>query len=109
VSNKKIINPAWWKNTYFWIAGILLVLGIIGMPFFAGDEVIRDPGQKRENGLALMYLGGALIMFINGWISHRQTMQAYEEEFGAIATAKPVERAVEAPEPDVDVETKENE
>lgn len=82
MSHKHIENPAWWKNTYFWIGGVLLILGIVGMPFFAGESIIRDPGQKRESGLSWMYIGGAVIMLINGWLSHRQTMEAYEEEFG---------------------------
>jgi len=77
VSDKPIPKPAWWKNTYFWISGILLIIGLIGL--VAGQEAIRDPGQRRENGLALIYFGGAAVMFVNGWISHRQTVQHYEE------------------------------
>src|SRR5947209_3827314 len=34
VSSKPPAKPAWYKNTYFWIAGILFILGIIGLPFF---------------------------------------------------------------------------
>ena len=76
---KKLPKPAWYKNTYFWIAGILFVIGIVGLPFFAGQEAIRDPGQRRESGLTLIYLGGSLLMLVNGWLSHRQTVQHYEE------------------------------
>ena len=79
MSSKKISKPAWYKNTYFWIAGILVIIGIIGMPFFAGENAIRDPGQKREGGLVLLYFVGAAIMLINGLLSHRQTVQAYNE------------------------------
>jgi hypothetical protein len=79
VSSKKIPKPAWWKNTYFWISGILLLLALIGLPFLGGDRAIRDPGQKREGFLWLLYLGAAAIMFVNGWLSHRQTVQYYEE------------------------------
>lgn len=77
VSEKKTSRPAWYKNTYFWIAGILLILGLLGLVM--GDNVIRDPGQKRESGLALMYFAAAVIMFLNGWLSHRQTVQHYKE------------------------------
>ncbi|KXK10121.1 MAG: hypothetical protein UZ18_ATM001002574 [Armatimonadetes bacterium OLB18] len=44
-----------------------------------GENSIRDPGQKREGGLVLIYFGGAVAMFINGWLSHRQTVQHYNE------------------------------
>ncbi len=72
------IKPVWFKNTYFWIAGILFILFIVGL--IGGDKTIRDPGQKRENGLALMYLVASVIMFVNGYISHRQTVQQFDEE-----------------------------
>jgi len=79
VSQKKPLpKPVWYKNTYFWIAAILFVLALVGL--ISGDKAIRDPGQKREGGLALLYLGAAAIMLINGYISHRQTVQQYEEE-----------------------------
>ncbi|MFQ3587721.1 MAG: hypothetical protein SNJ74_03215 [Fimbriimonadaceae bacterium] len=79
MSAKRIPKPAWYKNTYFWIASILFVIGILGLPFLLGEESIRDPGQRRESGLVLIYFGGALVMFVNGWLSHRQTVQAYQE------------------------------
>lgn len=77
---KPLPKPVWYKNTYFWIAGILLVLGLIGLPFIGADQAIRDPGQKREGSLYLLYFGASLIMFVNGAISHKQTVQQYEEE-----------------------------
>ncbi len=79
MSRKSFPKPVWYKNTYFWIAGILTLIAIVGMPFFAGSEAIRDPGQKREGGLVLIYLGGAAVMLINGLLSHKQTVKAYEE------------------------------
>jgi hypothetical protein len=79
VTQKPIPKPVWWKNTYFWIAGILLILGILGLPFLGGDHAIRDPGQKREGGLAFLYFGAAVVMWLNGYMSHRQTVQHYEE------------------------------
>jgi len=81
VSQKKPLpKPVWYKNTYFWIAMILFVLGFIGLPFVGGDKAIRDPGQKREERLYLLYFGAAAIMLVNGYISHKQTVQQYEEE-----------------------------
>ena len=75
---KKLSKPAWFKNTYFWISGILLILGIIG--FAMGPQTIRDPGQKREdNLLPILYVVGAAIMLVNGYLSHSQTVQHYRE------------------------------
>lgn len=79
MSQGKTGVPAWYKNTYFWIAGILFVIAIIGLPFVAGQEAIRDPGQKRENGLSLFYFGGAVLMLVNGLLSHWQTVKHYNE------------------------------
>ncbi len=70
-------KPVWWKNTFFWFGAILLILGIIG--FIGGDKTIRDPGQIEENGLPMIYLGGAALMLFNGWMSHRQAVQLYTE------------------------------
>ncbi len=78
--SKPSAKPAWYKNTYFWIALILFVVGIIGLPGIGGDLAIRDPGQKREGNLFVLYLGAAIVMFVNGIMSHRQTLQQYEEE-----------------------------
>lgn len=73
--------PTWWKNTYFWIAAILFVVAILGL--IKGPAAIRDPGQKREDHLVvLIYLAGAVIMLINGMLSHRQTVQHYREAVG---------------------------
>lgn len=79
MSQKKLPKPAWYKNTYFWIAGILFALAIIGLPFIKGDEAIRDPGQKHEGGLAYLYFGASIVMLVNGLISHKQTVQQYQE------------------------------
>jgi hypothetical protein len=78
---KKVSKPVWFKNTYFWIAGILFILGIVGL--IAGENSIRDPGQKREHGLAWLYFVGAIIMLVNGFISHSQTVQHYQETLQA--------------------------
>ena len=71
-------KPVWYKNTYFWIAGILFILAVIGA--VSGDQAIRDPGQKREGGLYLLYFVASVVMLVNGWLSHRQTVQQFEEE-----------------------------
>lgn len=82
MSRKPPPVPKWWKNTYFWIAGILAIVGVVGLPFFAGPEAIRDPGQADEDYLVLIYFAGAAVMLINGWISHRLTVQHYKEQIG---------------------------
>ena len=80
VSDRPIPKPVWWKNTYFWIAAILFVVGIVGLPFLGGEKAIRDPGQREESGLVLIYWGGALVMLVNGLLSHKHTVQLYEEQ-----------------------------
>ena len=82
VPEKSPSKPSWLKNTYFWIAAILFVVGILGLPFLGGDAAIRDPGQRREGGLAWLYFGAAAVMLVNGLISHAQTMQHYKETTG---------------------------
>jgi hypothetical protein len=77
---KPLPVPAWYKNTYFWIAAVLFILGVVGLPFLGGDAAIRDPGQKHEERLFILYFAASLLMFVNGWLSHRQTVQQYEEE-----------------------------
>ena len=79
MSVKEPPKPVWYKNTYFWIAGLLFIVGVVGLPFFGGDRAIRDPGQRAENMLVWLYWGGAIVMVVNGWISHAQTVQQYEE------------------------------
>jgi hypothetical protein len=68
---KPLPRPVWYKNTFFWIAAVLFVLAVVGLPFLGGDRAIRDPGQKREGMLWLLYFAAAVIMVINGYISHK--------------------------------------
>jgi hypothetical protein len=83
VSQKKAHpKPVWVKNTYFWIAAVLFLVGVWGLPFLGGDSAIRDPGQKRESNLFILYFLASGIMFLNGYISHRQTVLHYLEETG---------------------------
>ncbi len=78
---KPMAKPTWSKNTFFWIAGILVLLALVGIVF--GDRAIRDPGQKAEHiPLFVLYLLAAIIMGVNGVLSHRQTLQQHDEETG---------------------------
>ncbi len=78
--SKPLPKPVWWKNTYFWISGILFILGVLGLPFLGGDHAIRDPGQKHESNLFLLYFIAGVVMLVNGFLSHRQTVQQFDEE-----------------------------
>jgi hypothetical protein len=80
VSDKKIPVPKWWKNTYFAIAVILFIVGICGLPFVGGENAIRDPGQQPDSGLVIIYWVAAIVMLVNGVISHRATVQHYREQ-----------------------------
>src|ERR1700722_10447908 len=77
VSEKVPPRPAWYKNTYFWIAAALFLLSVLAL--VKGSDTIRDPGQKHENGLAWWYMLAAALMYGNGWLSHQQTVRAYKE------------------------------
>ncbi|MCS6924005.1 MAG: hypothetical protein NZM10_06485 [Fimbriimonadales bacterium] len=68
----------WWKKTDFWIALILFVISIIG--FARGNEVIADPGQDVDPRLAWLYLVAAIIMLINGILSHKQHLRDLEAQ-----------------------------
>ena len=37
------------------------------------------PDRKREGWLFLLYFGAAAVMLTNGYISHQQTVQHYQE------------------------------
>lgn len=79
-AKKPLPEPKWWKNTFFWISGILVIIGFIGLPFFGGDQAIRDPGQLPENNLVLIYWLAAVIMLVNGVLSHRNTVIEYQDQ-----------------------------
>ncbi len=75
---KRHVQPVRWKNTFFWFAGALFALAVWGL--FAGQNVIRDPGQVPEGGLVWIYVAGGVVMLVNGVISHQQALQAYKED-----------------------------
>lgn len=77
MGNKPARKPVWWKNTFFWFAFALFAVAMVGIPL--GEGAIRDPGQVREGGIIWIYLLSAVVMFANGWITHRQGLQAYGE------------------------------
>ncbi|BCW96042.1 MAG: hypothetical protein WHS44_08340 [Fimbriimonadales bacterium] len=66
----------WWKKTDFWIAFILFAISIVG--FARGNEAIADPGQDVDPRLAWLYLVAAVIMLINGILSHKQYLREQE-------------------------------
>ena len=75
--DKPYPKPVWWKNTFFWFGGFLFILAVVGR--FAGEESIRDPGQVRESGLVWIYLGGAVVMAVNGLLTHYQALRHFAE------------------------------
>ena len=66
-----------WKSSFMWF-GVALA-GLAVWAFVRGDEAIRDPGQVREGNLAWFYLAGAVVMVVNGVISHKQALKAHDE------------------------------
>ena len=74
---KRHSKPAWWKNTFFWFGGLLFILAVVGL--ISGEKSIRDPGQVREAGLIWVYLGGAVVMMVNGMLTHGQALRAFSE------------------------------
>jgi drug/metabolite transporter (DMT)-like permease len=105
VSQKPIREPVWYRNSYFWIAAILLILSILAIAM--GQGAIRDPGQKREGGLWFWYLLACVVMAVNGWISHAQAMQAYREAVASGAVA-PSKKTSSGPAAELAVDTPEN-
>jgi hypothetical protein len=77
VSSKRPSKPVWWKNTFFWFGFALFGLGLWGL--VSGEAVIRDPGQKFETGLVILYFGASILMLLNGWMTHSQAIQHYHE------------------------------
>ncbi len=85
VSKKTPPRPTWWKNSFFWLGGLLAILGVWGL--FSGESVIRDPGQVLEHGLVWFYFGGSVVMLVNGWLTQAQAVQHYDEAFGSVEEA----------------------
>lgn len=77
MSSKAPIEPVWWKNTFFVFGFLLVLLALLGL--VKGEQAIRDPGQKYETGLVLFYFLGGVAMLVNGWMTHSQSVQQFEE------------------------------
>lgn len=80
MASKTPSKPLWWKNTFFLFGILLAVVAMIGL--VRGEEAIRDPGQIKENGLVLINFLAAVVMVVNGLVSHKLAVQAYEEMTG---------------------------
>ena len=92
MARKKHPKPAWWKSSYFWITGALLLIAVWGLA--AGPNTIADPGQTDtrpknvletrnldgSSALPYLYLCAAVIMGLNGVLSHRQYVAQYKAE-----------------------------
>lgn len=111
MSHKKPSKPAAWKNTYFWIAGLLLIIAVYGLASPGKDNTIRDPGQRREDGLIWFYFAASVLMVVNGMLSHRQTVKHYEETVGPLNSegnaGSSLDRLQSEPNDQSDVETDE--
>lgn len=81
----------WWKNTYFWIAFILLIIGLVGLA--RGAQVIADPGRDVDPTLGWKYLLAALIMIVNGVLSHKQYLREQAKRRTAKESQTPREEA----------------
>ncbi len=60
----------WRYLNSFNIVGLIL-FGLAIWGFVQGADVLRDPAQPRDMRLPLMYLFGAVVMVLNGFISIR--------------------------------------
>lgn len=81
MKEKKPVTPtknSWLKNTYFWIAAVLFILGVVGL--IGGDNIIRDPGQRHENKLWAIYFVASIVMLVNGLISHKIWLSSFPEK-----------------------------
>jgi len=95
MKKKRHAKPAWWKSSYFWITGALILISAYG--FAAGPSKIADPGQTDSHPVSVddprtlagasslpwFYLGAAVLMGLNGVISHRQYVAMYNAERAA--------------------------
>jgi hypothetical protein len=54
----------------------LFVVCILG--FIKGAAYIQDPGQPFTSSLPWWYLLGSVLFLLNGYLSHKSTVRAYE-------------------------------
>ncbi len=77
----------WWKKTDFWIALILFIIALVG--FVRGNSAIADRGQDVDPRLAWLYLLAAVIMLVNGILSHKQYLKEHAEQQAQQKTSTP--------------------
>lgn len=102
MSSKAPVAPVWWKNTFFLFGFVLVLLSLLGL--VRGEGVIRDPGQKFETGLVLFYFLGGIAMLVNGWLTHSQSQQMFEEYVAEHGTDERASAPLGKGNPAVDVE-----
>jgi hypothetical protein len=102
VSSKAPIAPVWWKNTFFLFGFVLVLLAVLGL--IRGEAVIRDPGQKFETGLVIFYFLGGIAMLVNGWLTHSQGQQLFDEYVELHGTGEKANASLGEGNPSVDVE-----
>jgi hypothetical protein len=73
--SRKPAAPRWWLNTYFLFGILLFVIAVLGL--MRGADYIRDPGQPDNPTLGWWYMLASALFFVNGWVSHQATVQAY--------------------------------
>lgn len=69
-------RPRWWLNTYFIFGIILVIVALMG--FVRGSDYVRDPGQPDNSSLAMWYLVASVLFFINGYVSHQDSVRQFE-------------------------------
>ena len=72
ISSNERVCPA---RTDVWHERVISIIG-----FARGNEAIADPGQDVDPRLAWLYLIAAVIMLINGILSHKQYLREQEEQ-----------------------------
>lgn len=102
MSSKAPVAPVWWKNTFFLFGFVLVLLAVLGL--IRGEAVIRDPGQKFETGLVLFYFLGGIAMLVNGWLTHAQGQQVFDEYVELHGLGETKSPKAEVKEPEVNVE-----
>jgi hypothetical protein len=75
-----------WKSSYIWIAGLLLIISIYG--FATSANKISDPGQPQDSLLPLWYFIAAILMVVNGFLSHKNWIEQQKKKASEMAKEK---------------------